>query len=92
MTRILQRAIEEYENRVLPLYDAEGVCEPDREAEQITLFRELLQEPFCFSRRNQRAHFTASAFVLDRNWSRVVLTLHKKLGKWLQLGGHSRLA
>ena len=33
-------------------------------------------------------HLTASAILLDTNRERVLLTLHRKLGKWLQLGGH----
>lgn len=33
-------------------------------------------------------HLTASAAVLDSTGERVLLTLHKKLRMWLQLGGH----
>jgi len=33
-------------------------------------------------------HLTASAPLLDHTGQRVLLTLHKKLGRWLQLGGH----
>ncbi|WP_112243925.1 NUDIX hydrolase [Kribbella monticola] len=33
-------------------------------------------------------HLTASALVLDQSGSRVLLTLHKTVGRWLQLGGH----
>src|SRR5262245_9025625 len=33
-------------------------------------------------------HLTASAIVLDPRRQRVLLTLHGKLGRWLQLGGH----
>lgn len=33
-------------------------------------------------------HLTASALVLDEKRQRVLLTLHPKVGKWLQLGGH----
>ncbi|KUP96574.1 NUDIX hydrolase [Thermobifida cellulosilytica] len=33
-------------------------------------------------------HLTASAAVLDASGSRTVLTLHRKIGLWLQLGGH----
>lgn len=45
--------------------------------------------PNAFSRDNAFGHITGSAFVINKNWDRVLLTLHKKLGKWLQLGGHS---
>ncbi len=33
-------------------------------------------------------HITASALVIDPARGRVLLTLHKKLGMWLQMGGH----
>ncbi|MFD9891239.1 NUDIX hydrolase [Amycolatopsis sp. NPDC059027] len=33
-------------------------------------------------------HVTASAVVLDDTGSRVLLTLHPRVGRWLQLGGH----
>ena len=33
-------------------------------------------------------HLTASALVVDAGGERVLLTHHKKLGRWLQLGGH----
>ncbi len=33
-------------------------------------------------------HFTASALVIDVRRERALLGLHKKLGRWLQLGGH----
>ncbi|MHC5908434.1 NUDIX hydrolase [Streptomyces sp. S6] len=33
-------------------------------------------------------HITASALVIDPTRSRVLLTLHKKLRMWLQMGGH----
>ncbi|MFD9336522.1 NUDIX hydrolase [Streptomyces sp. NPDC060028] len=33
-------------------------------------------------------HITGSALVVDPAGGRVLLTLHKKLGMWLQMGGH----
>ncbi|MUH45978.1 MAG: NUDIX domain-containing protein [Actinobacteria bacterium] len=33
-------------------------------------------------------HLTASALVMDERRERVLLTLHPKVGRWLQLGGH----
>jgi 8-oxo-dGTP pyrophosphatase MutT (NUDIX family) len=33
-------------------------------------------------------HLTASALVLDESGSQVLLTLHPRLGRWVQLGGH----
>ena len=33
-------------------------------------------------------HITASALVLDHRGSHALLTLHPRIGRWLQLGGH----
>jgi 8-oxo-dGTP pyrophosphatase MutT (NUDIX family) len=33
-------------------------------------------------------HITASALVLDASGGQVLLTLHPRLGRWVQLGGH----
>lgn len=33
-------------------------------------------------------HLTASALVLDHTGARVLLTLHPRVGRWVQLGGH----
>ncbi|WP_328562583.1 NUDIX hydrolase [Streptomyces coelicoflavus] len=33
-------------------------------------------------------HITASAMVIDPSRERVLLTLHKKMRRWLQMGGH----
>ena len=41
-----------------------------------------------FAREVLEGHLTGSAFVLDPA-GRVLLTHHKKLGIWVQLGGHS---
>lgn len=36
----------------------------------------------------ESGHITASALVIDPSRGRVLLTLHKKLRMWLQMGGH----
>ncbi|WP_328671309.1 NUDIX hydrolase [Streptomyces sp. NBC_00328] len=36
----------------------------------------------------QAGHLTASALVMDPSRGRVLLTLHRKLRMWLQMGGH----
>ncbi len=41
-----------------------------------------------FDRCNRARHFTASAWLLSPQADEVLLTHHKKLNAWLQLGGH----
>lgn len=43
----------------------------------------------CFERTLGIGHVTGSAWLLDRDGSRALLTFHRKLGRWLQLGGHA---
>ena len=42
-----------------------------------------------FERSHPPGHFTASCWLLSPDRRRVLLTQHKKLGRWLQLGGHA---
>jgi len=43
----------------------------------------------CFQKDNQKGHFTGSAWVVTPDKSQVLMTHHKKLDMWLQLGGHA---
>jgi 8-oxo-dGTP pyrophosphatase MutT (NUDIX family) len=44
----------------------------------------------CFLRDNQLdGHITGSAWLVDNSLRRVLLTHHRKLDRWLQLGGHA---
>jgi 8-oxo-dGTP pyrophosphatase MutT (NUDIX family) len=42
----------------------------------------------CLLRTCPPGHITASAFILDPSGTRFLLTHHRKLNRWLQLGGH----
>ncbi|MFE9203773.1 NUDIX hydrolase [Micromonospora sp. NPDC007230] len=44
--------------------------------------------PVAMSRAHRAGHVTASALVLDHTGARVLLCLHGKFRKWVQLGGH----
>ena len=60
------------------------------EAETVGRFIGFVSEhPDCFERRQETGHVTGSAWVVDRAGTRVLLTHHKKLGLWVQLGGHA---
>lgn len=43
----------------------------------------------AFSRALLHGHVTASAWIVDATRTLALLTHHRKLGKWLQLGGHA---
>jgi 8-oxo-dGTP pyrophosphatase MutT (NUDIX family) len=43
----------------------------------------------CFDRTCRPGHITAAAWIISTDRSRVLLTHHRKLDRWLQLGGHT---
>jgi len=60
------------------------------ETEVVARFRAFVasHEPLQ-GKVNPRRHVTASAWVVNRSRTRVLLTHHAKLGIWVQLGGHT---
>lgn len=55
-----------------------------------TTIRQVLRNhPSPYDRTSLPGHITGSAFVLSPDGTEVLLTHHKKLGFWLQLGGHA---
>ena len=48
----------------------------------------LDDHPDAMQRSCAIGHLTASALVMNTSGDRVLLTLHPKVGRWLQLGGH----
>ncbi|WP_460813015.1 NUDIX hydrolase [Luteimonas pelagia] len=62
---------------------------PD-ESDAVALFEALLAEGgHAFVRERLEGHFTASAWLVSGDGERVLLTHHRKLDRWLQLGGHA---
>lgn len=45
--------------------------------------------PDCFERACRPGHVTGSAWVLSPDRNRCLLVHHRKLGRWLQPGGHA---
>ena len=45
--------------------------------------------PNCFLRSQLDGHLTGSAWIVDPTQTKVLLTHHNKLNKWVQLGGHA---
>ena len=53
-------------------------------------FSTLLDDPENpFLRQRLAGHFTGSAWLVSADGQRVLLTHHRKLDRWLQLGGHA---
>ena len=62
---------------------------PDEQPTVDRFSRFLEGHPNCFERDCWAGHITGSAWLLDPSQSKLLLTHHRKLNMWLQLGGHS---
>ena len=49
----------------------------------------LDDETSYFLRDSYNGHFTGSAWIVSPDRSSILMTHHKKLRKWIQLGGHA---
>jgi 8-oxo-dGTP pyrophosphatase MutT (NUDIX family) len=67
-----------------------GWAPPDAEQDRLRqhYLRHLSAYDDGLLRTRLPEHVTASALVTDPARSRVLLTLHARIGRWLQLGGH----
>jgi len=62
----------------------------DRERDMCARMAAFLERygPAAFERSLRPGHVTASAWIVDPERTQAVLLHHRKLGRWLQLGGH----
>src|SRR5262245_55586688 len=64
--------------------------EPRSQRECVRKFFNLMaQTERCAHRDEYPGHLTGSALITTPEFNRLLLTHHRKLGKWLQLGGHA---
>ena len=60
------------------------------EAEMVDRIEALIDEHAdCFERTCRPGHITGAAWILSSDRRRCLLTHHRKLDRWLQLGGHA---
>lgn len=62
---------------------------PDRRACARRILDFVKNTPNCFERSHAAGHITGSAWLLNPGGDRVLMTLHRKLKRWLQPGGHA---
>lgn len=74
---------------LLALLDAYTPSAADDARARARIRRFVADHPRCLERSLSGGHVTGSALVVDRERTRVLLTHHRKLGRWLQLGGHA---
>lgn len=74
----LIRQIQEY----VPFNDQE-------KADQQVILDYLAKERDVFLRKNKVAHMTASAWVVNPSWSKVLMAYHNIYDSWAWMGGHA---
>ncbi|MDX1888579.1 NUDIX hydrolase [Mycolicibacterium sp. 050158] len=62
--------------------------DPGQDALRQAVLAFVLARPDACQRACAPGHVTASALVLDHTGTNTLLTLHPRLGRWVQLGGH----
>jgi 8-oxo-dGTP pyrophosphatase MutT (NUDIX family) len=85
----LRQAPDGHQADWLALLDRYALDHPD-EAAVVDCFRELMRTDSRAAWRERReGHLTGSAWLVSGDGLRVLLTHHRKLDRWLQLGGHA---
>ena len=85
----MRRAPSELEcHRLLRLLEAHAPADPKEHEDRDLILAFIAREPDPFDRSVLEGHLTGSAFVRDPA-GRVLLTHHRRLSRWLQLGGHA---
>lgn len=76
-------------SQILRLLDAHQPADA-KEAHDIELIMRLIAEhPNIISQNCEVGHITASALIVDPTSQRALLHFHKRLRRWLQVGGHA---
>lgn len=85
----LPQLIREYKQNLQPRFKEFSWFSPVQESTilfQLESF--FMREMKPFHRSSLKGHFTASCLLINPETGKMVLTHHRKLGLWLQLGGH----
>ena len=67
-------------------------CDTDESCCRAIILEFVSSHEYPFERAHLGGHLTASAVVIDSTGQNVLLGYHRKLGMWLQLGGHGEPA
>ncbi len=62
---------------------------PEEQEICLSFIRFVQDNANCFERSLAKGHVTGSAWLVNTDHSKILLTHHRKLNKWLQLGGHA---
>ena len=75
-------------DRARAAIDAYSPRDPQQAEARERMLAFVDEHPDALLRTCLEGHLTASALVIDARGERGLLTLHRKLARWLQVGGH----
>jgi len=78
-----------HRRHLLGLLDAYRARYPEEEVRVDRVRRFVETHADCFERTCRDGHVTGSAWILSPDHRDVLLAHHRKLGRWLQPGGHA---
>lgn len=62
---------------------------PEQQETADRMLRFITGAPDCFERSHEEGHITGSAWLINPAGNKSLLTLHHKLQRWMQTGGHA---
>ncbi len=75
--------------RTTTLLTSWEALDPAQDLLRRAMLDQLGTEPDAMRRICRTGHLTGSALVVDHSWSHGLLHLHRRLARWLQMGGHT---
>ena len=66
-----------------------GTRYPERTSVVERIVDFILRDPRCAERENEIGHLTGSAWIVSVDRRKALLLHHRKLGRWIQPGGHA---
>lgn len=78
-----------HRNSILSLIDRYLQRYPQEQATCERFRRFVAENEDCFKRELEIGHVTGSAWIVNSQGNAVLLTHHRKLNIWVQLGGHA---
>lgn len=75
-------------NRIIAMLRAHPCADEKEARDRDFIIAQCMAHPTLFNMSCEHAHLTGSALVAHPASGRVLLNHHKKLGMWMQFGGH----
>jgi 8-oxo-dGTP pyrophosphatase MutT (NUDIX family) len=72
----------------LDAYESSSLIQPVEHDFKKRCTEFIAANPECFERSN-KGHITGAAWIINKAGTKALLTHHKKLSQWFQLGGHA---